>query len=771
MPFTYEPEYDYTHTRSRHASKALLDDDVEGKGITLGGLNERFDPNAIDGDGDGLVQEGTPYERPATPSADALRAVGDMPSMTSPSTTGGSTGDDAPPQGIPRPRIPVDRVRPRITVEKPRPRISLTDRLRRRPKVSAKHRDKYGHPQRFAGMSPREIAERVVPRTREEHIALMVEARVGTLEQYLMRFPHRGQQGYLDYKTKYRNRLRANFDQVDLIRRDVMARWNTFSDDEKKKFLNDPTFVEFDYSPEAVDKARKIVEDALKESPGFRWAVDRFGMPPVAIHKQDVYKGKPWRTQWAGFHWGETETIALSPWWMDRIQGRTWEQGANVLPNNLLANIDNTTGGVLRHEFGHYIAWSYKKRGDTIYADREDMDMTQGWITRDDFLNSLSSKTKPTVSTMADALSNDEHFVNSDYGQKDTDEMFAEAVSAYLAPRSMRHYISPALERQLDLVFGAKGDEKPWEVEVDRGMRSTRRAADASPKATKPMLPDEPSIMDFDRPLKFEVGKTASGQRAYRFTMGDYTFDWAPDEDMTPADELRNVKRAVQDHFATSVMNGVVKTEGNAWFNRQVSALLFGYAVSEPNFRHYAHIGKWDREGFPEFDAILTGSVAKLDDDAKDEVQDAVKRALDVMQGVADSEVNTYPIRRVVNDPGDMFAVGDVVPIPLTNFYNALERLKDDDGWTVNGQVDTGKAILRVEGPHYSVSGGAESITQGNFRIKDIHVDELGNKIIVMEQVDVFSPKDGAFKLVPTDGQIAMRELGSKYPINVVSPE
>ena len=44
----------------------------------------RFDPNAVDGDEDGLVQEGTPFERPATPRNVASRAAGAATSPTSP---------------------------------------------------------------------------------------------------------------------------------------------------------------------------------------------------------------------------------------------------------------------------------------------------------------------------------------------------------------------------------------------------------------------------------------------------------------------------------------------------------------------------------------------------------------------------------------------------------------------------------------------------------------------------------------------------------------
>ena len=37
-------------------------------GSSIGMADEPFNPNAFDGDMDALVQEGTPWERPATPS-------------------------------------------------------------------------------------------------------------------------------------------------------------------------------------------------------------------------------------------------------------------------------------------------------------------------------------------------------------------------------------------------------------------------------------------------------------------------------------------------------------------------------------------------------------------------------------------------------------------------------------------------------------------------------------------------------------------------------
>lgn len=73
-----------------HVATRNLDDLLGGgskKALrSLRGLTARFDPNAIDGDEDGLVQEGTPFERPATPSVNLPDAPsGGARSMRGPS--------------------------------------------------------------------------------------------------------------------------------------------------------------------------------------------------------------------------------------------------------------------------------------------------------------------------------------------------------------------------------------------------------------------------------------------------------------------------------------------------------------------------------------------------------------------------------------------------------------------------------------------------------------------------------------------------------------
>ena len=90
MPFSYEiDQYDSSRLR-RHLSRGESDSserlEVKALGPNLGQLARSaqvFDPNAYDGDGDGVVQDGTPFERPAVLSNIASIARGLA------STTGG----------------------------------------------------------------------------------------------------------------------------------------------------------------------------------------------------------------------------------------------------------------------------------------------------------------------------------------------------------------------------------------------------------------------------------------------------------------------------------------------------------------------------------------------------------------------------------------------------------------------------------------------------------------------------------------------------------
>jgi len=60
-------EEEFLRTRKRYKRKVSLHEELNGK--SLGRRAQRFDPNAVDGDNDGMVQDGSAFQRPVTPKA------------------------------------------------------------------------------------------------------------------------------------------------------------------------------------------------------------------------------------------------------------------------------------------------------------------------------------------------------------------------------------------------------------------------------------------------------------------------------------------------------------------------------------------------------------------------------------------------------------------------------------------------------------------------------------------------------------------------------
>jgi hypothetical protein len=798
MPFSYQPEYDYTDRGVRHVKSNDHDDDVSIKGLTLGGLNESYDPDAQDGDGDGIVQEGTAFERPATPSTRDVTTLGSMPSAINAGRTGSTTGDvarsdNAPPYGIPRPVISVKPVKPRTATTTTRARIPITSRLRQRPSGVNKFKGKYGHPQRFKGMTAREIAEASVPDSPEAHLDMMVEYNVGSYEVWSIRNPDEPRSKYEEVRKRFRATLEDRYSEINAEALALRARYRSgqITDDEFKQEVEDKHLVLYDYSEEAKEAARKYIEETLNESPSFRWIVDNFGFPPTVFSIQDkTNDGKVIEYRFGGYFRSSQGTMLLSRPYFEDIKGKdriTLQSRSSLDERGRKWLVDGTATGTIRHEYGHYLAYMAAKHLDGLYADREDMDMFADYDYRFNAVDIANNFTSPVSGRdMRFATDTNQPYVDSAYGQQNMQEMWAEGFTAYTEPKDrLRSLLSPQLEKMLDAVVGVDPKSRPWKSESSMdplipsakkpsagfsSRRNAQRAADDVVSRSE-IAPKEMSIMDWDRPVKHQVGANEFGETVHRFTLGDYSFEWTDEFDPADNDYSEKATKAILEHLDTSSFNGAVRHEGDAWFNRQISALLFGYQIAPPEFRHYDwRIGQWDKEVNSEFDAILTGDVAKYDEYDRESIQFAIERAVSVMQGVADSKISEEPKWRLVKDPEGM-AVGDVIPIPLTNVADRVDDIRiptaGEDFLVMGGELGKGSAILKIVGPHYSGGNGTESVTQGNFRIKRIYVNDRGNKVIEMEQIDVYSPRDNAFKTVPTQGQIAMRELGSAYPINI----
>jgi hypothetical protein len=763
MPFSYEPEYTYDDVSSGRARRKQANAYDVKKLPTLGGMNESFDPKAQDGDGDGLVQEGTAFERPATPIADATDVAGDV--IGKPSTTGEPSGQVRAvgnvPGGMQRPTIPV-------SASERRP---LLPTFRKRPKSGSEYQGVYGHALRFRGMSSKEIVERSVPTSVEDMIAMGAEHMIGDRDSWLTRHITRGEnvneRDYEKARIKAIAKITARWADMQ-VRIDTavqMVDRGQLSKEQFSQLADESGWMKPDFSPETIALMKRELKKALDDSPEFMFAVENFGMPPyVAALTQRFGDGTRAKRNWAGLHNPGLRLVTIDGYRMQKNSDRDPSALANATGGGYQWTIDPTNQGIMRHEFGHWIATQLRSKGESMYLDRNDADPMKAkpFVDKYVLMHHALGNDKPT----AIRKSSPEPFVSSEYGQMNNAETLAEAFAAYTSPLdSHKRMINDAAKRLIDGVLGVGSDEPyPWDDEK-MSRRTLMRGSGVRASQALPDTRGAKSIADWERPIVTQVGKINDEEMQHRVTLGDHTFSW--DTYIDPEEGALARERDAESHFDTESFNGAVKHGGDAWFNREVSALLFGYAPSEPDFVNYGKRGL--NADNPEFKAIATGDASKLDDDDKDSIAMALERAFNVMQAISDRPTSDKPLYRLVSDL-ESLKEGDILPIPTTNFANDLDALPEStrgDFFPIDGRVSTGGAILKITGPHHSFKAGRESITQGNFRIKSISVNEQGNKVIEMEQVETFSPRNNAFKAVQTQGQAAMRALGSRTPINI----
>ena len=210
----------------------------------LGAVAQSFNPDAVDGDGDGLVQDGSPFERPAVINTitSAAQRVGKIISKAS---------------------------------------------------LSKEGRAKAYH-QRHSGMSARDIAKDAVPANFNEWAAQAYE-RLRINDPLL---PQLGPDTTPDQIKEIIEKLEKYVepDLIWLLSREDAEKYKADKAINKNKAFSELVEKSFDFSPQAVAKNRKLVEHVLTTNPQFRKLVDRYGMPPVflvgdGIDKDNVFSG------------------------------------------------------------------------------------------------------------------------------------------------------------------------------------------------------------------------------------------------------------------------------------------------------------------------------------------------------------------------------------------------------------------------------------------------------------------------------------------------
>ena len=279
----------------------------------LGAVAQSFDPDAIDGDGDGIVQDGSPFERPAVISA----------------------------------------------ISKASQRLG---QILGKAKQTKQGRTKE-YNRRYNGMSAKDIAVDVVPDSFEGWAAKQYE---------LLRLERPDLPALTDDVTpaQVQDMARAleDFVEPDLVW--MLSQENADKYKELKKTDRNAAFRfltegAFDFSPKSVAKNRRLVEHVLTNNPQFRELVNRFGMPTLTLYGPNMSDSH----MAAGF-FSDKNGISLN-WYRSPTSKGKINTGASRLGNWFMNGImtpdvgskktkrwlsRHSPEGLLVHEYGHYLS-------------------------------------------------------------------------------------------------------------------------------------------------------------------------------------------------------------------------------------------------------------------------------------------------------------------------------------------------------------------------------------------------------------------------------
>ena len=297
----------------------------------LGAVAQSFDPDAIDGDGDGFVQDGSPFMRPAVIGA-------------------------------------ISKASQRLGQILGKAKQTKQGRTRE-------------YNRRYNGMSAKDIAVDAVPDSFEGWAASQYE---------LLRLERPDLPALTDdlSPAQVQDLARAleDFVEPDLVW--MLSQENADKYKELKKtdrnaatrFLTEGAF---DFSPKSVATNRRLVEHVLTTNPQFRELVNRFGMPTLTMYGPNMSDSH----MAAGF-FSERNGISLN-WYRSPTSKGKINTGASRLGNWFMTGIltpdvgskktkrwlsRHSPEGLLVHEYGHHLS---DMVGRTM-SDDEKRDMSSG---------------------------------------------------------------------------------------------------------------------------------------------------------------------------------------------------------------------------------------------------------------------------------------------------------------------------------------------------------------------------------------------------------
>jgi DNA polymerase III epsilon subunit-like protein len=412
-------------------------------GRTIGkarGAVDSFDPKAIDGDDDGFVQDDSPlFRRPAVPN------VG-VPAVEKPSTDRG----DAP-----SPTASIGKLSYGVVPS------GVLEALVRHQEKDYKLGDvseidgKQILPNRadwLKGLTSKQISKLVVPSDEDQMWEMFKNSRLSHISDPAMQ---------KQAKLLFSSALDAPHKQID-------------------------------FSDSAIAEIRAIVEKAIDESPSFQWAVSNYGMPSFVKRTKsanDAFMDLPEQKIYAAdavakrpdlenvdvdppvaTTYGNIRTVFISP--IDQNKINFGEDGYTTPVG--MAVIDDTLGGIVRHEWGHYL--------HALMSEDDEMPTGKKLLTRK---NSYKQKAiaekynteKPLVQNLLSGSSDKSlPWARSAYAHSSMSEMLAEGFSAYLHPnREVKHFaINDVLKKDIEDMLDIDKDESPWDV-LPNGLSSGRK--------------------------------------------------------------------------------------------------------------------------------------------------------------------------------------------------------------------------------------------------------------------------------------------------------
>jgi len=279
----------------------------------LGAVAQAFDPDAVDGDGDGMVQDGSPFERPAL-----IKAVATASQRAA-----------------------------SLLAKASRTQKSRSNEYRRR----------------HSGMSAADIAKDAAPASIDEWAAL-------TYQKMMVADPSLKPLSGAETPDEIKRIARQMEDYVEkdliwMMSVDEADKFKELKRTDRQAAFRGVLEKAFDFSPKNVAKNRQLVEHVLTTNPEFRSIVDKYGMPPILSFGESMDTAH----MAAGFY-AEKLGMALSKYGRVKSRGRVSDFGRGIqkwFMDGIIENdvgskktkkwiVSNSAEALLVHEYGHYLA-------------------------------------------------------------------------------------------------------------------------------------------------------------------------------------------------------------------------------------------------------------------------------------------------------------------------------------------------------------------------------------------------------------------------------